>query len=500
MNKKRTTPIEIQSEDFRSMGYRLVDRVAEFMDSLPSRPVTTGEAPPAIRETLDSTRLLPDLGTDPTQLIDHAIDLLFDHSLFNSHPRFWGYVTASAAPIGILGDFLASAVNQNVGAWFLSPMASEIEGQTVRWIAELLGFPATSGGLLVSGGNEANNTCFLAARQAKAGWDARAKGLYGDDAKRLRIYCSKETHTWVEKATDMSGIGADNIRWIPTDKDLRMDVNILRNQIRADKEAGDQPFIVIGTGGSVSTGAIDDLPEIAKICRENDLWFHVDGAYGGFAAMLPDAPTELKALKEADSVAVDPHKWLYAPLEAGCAIVRDPETLRAAFAYHPPYYHFGVEATNYLDYGQQNSRGFRALKVWLALQQVGRKGYEQMLTDDIQLAQELYDLVDQQPELEAFTNALSITTFRYVPSDLNTNSGEFDEYLNKLNMELLTHLQNSGETYASNAVIDGKFTLRACIVNFRTSLEDIEALPEIVLRIGREVDAELRPEKPKAGK
>jgi len=500
MNKKRTTPIEIQSEDFRSMGYRLVDRVAEFMDSLPSRPVTTGEAPPAIREALDSTRLLPDLGTDPTQLIDHAIDLLFDHSLFNSHPRFWGYVTASAAPIGILGDFLASAVNQNVGAWFLSPMASEIEGQTVRWIAELLGFPATSGGLLVSGGNEANNTCFLAARQAKAGWDARAKGLYGDDAKRLRVYCSKETHTWVEKATDMSGIGADNIRWIPTDKDLRMDVNILRNQIRADKEAGDQPFIVIGTGGSVSTGAIDDLPEIAKICRENDLWFHVDGAYGGFAAMLPDAPTELKALKEADSVAVDPHKWLYAPLEAGCAIVRDPETLRAAFAYHPPYYHFGVEATNYLDYGPQNSRGFRALKVWLALQQVGRKGYEQMLTDDIQLAQELYDLVDQQPELEAFTNALSITTFRYVPSDLNTNSGEFDEYLNKLNMELLTHLQNSGETYASNAVIDGKFTLRACIVNFRTSLEDIEALPEIVLRIGREVDAELRPEKPKAGK
>lgn len=499
MNKKRTTPIEIPSEDFRNMGYRLVDRIAELMDSLPSRPVTTGEAPPAIREALDATRLLPDLGTDPAQLMDRATDLLFDHSLFNSHPRFWGYITSSAAPIGILGDFLASALNQNTGAWFLSPMASEIEGQTVRWIAELLGFPATSGGLLVSGGNVANITCFLAARQAKAGWDARAKGLHGDETKRLRIYCSKETHTWIQKAADMVGIGSDNIRWIPTDKDLKMDVNILREQIRVDKEAGDQPFIVIGTGGSVSTGVIDDLSEIAKICRAEDLWFHVDGAYGGFAAMLPTAPAELKALSEADSIAVDPHKWLYAPLEAGCALVRDSEKLREAFAYHPPYYHFGVEATNYLDYGPQNSRGFRALKVWLALQHVGRKGYEQMLTEDIQLAKELYDLVDAQPELEALTQALSITTFRYVPSDLHTSSGEFEEYLNQLNTELLTRLQNSGEAYASNAVIDSKFALRACIVNFRTALEDIEALPGIVLRIGREVDAELRPEGLRAG-
>jgi aromatic-L-amino-acid/L-tryptophan decarboxylase len=494
MNKKRTAPIEMQSEEFRIMGHRLVDRIAELLDSLPTRTVTTGEAPPAIRDALDSARLLPDLGADPAQLMDRATDLLFDHSLFNSHPRFWGYITASAAPIGILGDFLASAVNQNTGAWFLSPMASEIEAQTTRWIAELLGFPTTSGGLLVSGGNMANMVCFLAARQAKAGWDVRASGLHGNETKQLLIYCSKETHTWVQKAADMVGIGVDNIRWIQTGKDLSMDTVQLQDQIRADREAGDRPFIVIGTGGSVSTGAVDDLPEIARICREEDLWFHVDGAYGGFAAMLPDASPELRGLSEADSIAVDPHKWLYAPLEAGCALVRDPEKLREAFAYHPPYYHFGVEAINYLDYGPQNSRGFRALKVWLALQQVGRKGYEQMLADDIQLAKELYDLVAKQPELEAFTNSLSITTFRYAPHDLKTADEKTEEYLNQLNTELLTRLQNSGEAYISNAVIDGKFALRACIVNFRTSLEDIEMLPEIVLWIGREVDAELRPE------
>ena len=492
MNKQRTAPIEMKSDDFRIIGHHLVDRIADFLDSLPKHPVTTGETPIEIRETLDSSRLLPDFGTDPEQLVDHAGELLFNHSLFNSHPRFWGYITAPAAPIGILGDFLASAVNQNAGAWFLSPMASEIEAQTVRWIAELLGFPTSCGGILVSGGNMANIVCFLAARQAKAGWDVRASGL--DRNPLLRIYCSKETHTWVQKAADMSGIGTDNIRWIPTRKDLSMDTVQLQNQIRADKEAGDRPFIVIGTAGSVSTGAIDNLAEIAKICREEDVWFHVDGAYGSFAAMLPDASPDLRALSEADSVAVDPHKWLYAPLEAGCALVRDSEKLREAFAYHPPYYHFGVEAINYLDYGLQNSRGFRALKVWLALQQVGRKGYEQMLADDIQLAKELYELVAKQPELETFTHSLSITTFRYVPRDLKTGDEKTEEYLNQLNTELLTRLQNSGEAYISNAMIEGKFLLRACIVNFRTSLADIEALPEIVSRIGREVDAEFRPE------
>jgi glutamate/tyrosine decarboxylase-like PLP-dependent enzyme len=494
MNNQRTAPVEMKAEDFRVIGHHLVDRIADFLDSLPTRPVTTGEAPPAIRDALDSNRLLPDLGTDPATLLDRATNLLFDHSLFNSHPRFWGYVTASAAPIGILGDLLASAVNQNTGAWFLSPMASEIEAQTVGWIAELLGFPTTCGGILVSGGNMANIICFLAARQTKAGWDVRTAGLH--ENKKLRVYCSKETHTWIQKAADMSGIGTDNIRWIPTRKDLSMDTTQLQNQIQADREAGEHPFIVIGTAGSVSTGAIDNLPEIAKICREEDLWFHVDGAYGGFAAMLPDASPELRALGEADSVAVDPHKWLYAPLEAGCALVRDPENARA-FAYHPPYYHFGV-GNQLPRSGPQNSRGFRALKVWLALQQVGRKGYEQMIADDIQLAKRLYELVAKQPELEVSTHSLSITTFRYVPSDLKSGSEKTEEYLNQLNTELLTRLQNSGEAYISNAVIDGKFTLRACIVNFRTSLADVEALPEIVIRMGREVDLALRPEALKA--
>jgi aromatic-L-amino-acid/L-tryptophan decarboxylase len=486
----RVAPLAMSSHEFRTLGTQLIDRIANFLDSLPEQRVTPAESPAVVRQALAAERTLPQQGASPEMLLNHAADLLFDHSLLNGHPRFWGYVTSSAAPIGALGDLLAAAVNPNTGAWLLSPMASEIEAQTVRWIAEMLSYPVDCGGLFVSGGNMANFVCFLAARQAKAGWDVRTAGMAGS---RLRVYCSKETHTWIQKAADMSGMGTDAIRWIPTDDKMQMDVAALREQVTLDIEAGDKPIMVVGTAGTVSTGAIDPLPELAAFCREFDLWFHVDGAYGGLAAVLPDAAAALMGLYEADSVAVDPHKWLYAPLEAGCALVRNPEKLRDAFAYHPPYYHFGVEAINYFDLGPQNSRGFRALKVWLALQQVGRDGYVQMISDDIRLARELFERIPHYPELEALTQSLSITTFRFVPADLDSGDADAASYLDKLNLELLTRLQNSGKAYLSNAVIHGKFALRVCIVNFRTTLADVEALLPIVVAIGEELDAELRP-------
>jgi glutamate/tyrosine decarboxylase-like PLP-dependent enzyme len=252
--------------------------------------------------------------------------------------------------------------------------------------------------------------------------------------------------------------------------------------------------MVIGTAGSVSTGAVDPLFEIAQICREARVWFHVDGAYGAFAAAVPDTPRDLQALRLADSVAVDPHKWLYTPLEGGCVLARDPDSLRRAFSYHPPYYHFGEEATNFLDFGPQNSRGFRALKTWLALRHVGREGYVRMIGDDIRLSQRLYALVQETPELEALTQDLSITTFRYVPADLSAPADDATSaaYLNALNQKLLERVQSSGEAFVSNAVIHGRYALRACIVNFKTGERDVAALPEIVLRLGREVHDSMR--------
>ena len=481
----RHAPADLPSAEFREAGHALVDRIADFLDGIGDAPVTAASGPGEIRALLGGPRPLPREGTDAGALLRETAETLIGHSLHNGHPRFLGYITSSAAPVGMLGDLLASAVNPNVGAWVLSPVASEIEAETVRWIAELVGYPTDTGGLLVSGGNMANLTAFWAARRAVAGPDVRGRGTAA--APDLTIYCSASTHTWVEKAADLSGIGTDAIRWIECDAEGRMRVSCLREALDRDLDQGRRPLMVVGNGGSVATGAVDDLEALAELSRSRDVWFHVDGAYGGVAAMLPDAPEELRHLALADSVAVDPHKWLYAPLEAGCLLVRDPEHLRDAFAYHPPYYRFGEAAVNYVDLGPQNSRGFRALKVWLTLQQVGRAGYESMLAEDIRLARLLFDVADATPELEARTCGLSVTTFRFVPEQLRDRRGEpeTEARLNALNQELQARLEAGGEVFLSNAILDGVYVLRGCIVNFRTAEADIRAIPEIVVREGR---------------
>jgi glutamate/tyrosine decarboxylase-like PLP-dependent enzyme len=492
--RHRRAPLEMDAAEFREIAHRLVDDIADRLARIPDGPVTPDDSPAELRRLIRAEQTLPSGGADPAQIVSDATELLFDHSLFNGHPRFFGYITSSPAPIGMLGDFLAAALNQNVGAWRLSPLATEIEAQSIRWIAELIGFPGDAGGLLVSGGNMANFVCFVAARASMAGWDVRKEGL-ARRGEGLLAYASSETHTWIQKAADLFGLGTSALRLIPTDDRQRMDPVALRRQIEQDREGGLHPFMVAATAGSVSTGAVDPLPAISAICREHGLWFHVDGAYGGLAAQVPGAPAGLDGLTLADSVAVDPHKWMYAPLEAGCALVRDAAKLRSAFSYHPPYYHFDDQVVNYFDFGPQNSRGFRALKVWLALRQVGRTGYMKMIGDDILLARHLYDLLTEHPDFEALTQSLSITTFRYVPPDLRPQLGsdEVEKHLNVLNQRLLSALEKSGEAFLSNAVVDGRFLLRACIVNFHTSLDDIEALPHMLSRLGKEADALLRP-------
>jgi glutamate/tyrosine decarboxylase-like PLP-dependent enzyme len=489
----RVAPLSLDAEAFRKLGHQLVDQLAECMDALPRGPVTRDEAPSAVRQAFDLNAPLPESGTEPGPLLERTTRLLFEHSLFNAHPRFFGYITAPPAPIGVLGDFLAAAVNANVGAWTLAPAATEIEAQTVRWIAGLIGYPEDCGGLLVSGGNLANLVCTLAARAAKANWNLRERGAGGGSGRQLRLYASTETHTWIQKAADMCGLGTDAIAWIPTDRDLRMDVSALRQRIEADKSDGHIPCLVVGTAGSVSTGAVDPLGEISAICKAHDVWFHVDGAYGGFAAAVQDAPPDLRSLAAADSVAVDPHKWLYAPLEAGCALVRDAERLRAAFAYHPPYYHFDQRVTNYVDCGPQNSRGFRALKVWLALQHAGAAGYRRMIADDMRLAREMADMVRRSDDLELVSQSLSITTFRCVPPDLRSRVGdpEVERHLDALNKTVLDRIQRGGEAFVSNAVVGSRYVLRACIVNFHTTREDVQATVDLAVRLGRDVNAEL---------
>lgn len=489
---RRRSALDMSPDEFRELGHALIDEIAAFYESFDSRALTRKETPAGIREML-GTGALPEQGVDAGDLLKDIVPKLFDHSLHNGHPRFLGYITSSAAPVGALADLLAGALNANLGKWDLSPVASEIEAQTVRWLAEFIGYEPECSGIMVSGGNMANILGFIAGRTAKAPWDLRAKGNYGD-ARKLTAYVSAETHTWIQKAADICGLGADAIRWIETDSAGRMRVDRLREQIAADRDQGRLPFLVVATAGSVSTGVIDPVRELATICRDEDLWLHADGAYGAPAAALPEAPADLRALDLADSVALDPHKWLYAPLEAACALTRDPDALSNAFAFYPEYYMLDTdseEGINYYGLGMQNSRGFRALKVWLALRVAGSDGLRESIREDIALAQQLYDRAEAHPELRAATLHLSITTFRYVPPGMD-EGGDDEDYLNELNRKLLADIQRGGQMYVSNAIVAGTYLLRACVVNFRTSSDDIDAIAAIVVDTGRRMHAELR--------
>ncbi|WP_341224742.1 aspartate aminotransferase family protein [uncultured Arcticibacterium sp.] len=480
MTKIRKSSIEIDKEEFRKVGYELIDKISDFIEGINKRPVNPNEKPSQILSKLGNSRL-PQNGMPVNDIIRKATDLLFNHSLLNGHPKFMGYITSSAAPIGALADLLAAAVNPNVGAHILSPMATEIEKQTIQWLAEFIGVSPNYGGILVSGGNMANFTAFLAARTAKAPKSVKEDGI----TDKLTIYCSEATHTWIEKAAILFGLGSKAVRWISTDHANRMDTEALETAILNDTINNYKPFIVVGTAGDVSTGVVDKLDKIAVICKNHNLWFHIDGAYGAPAAIIPEQQHLFEGISKADSIALDPHKWLYSPLEAGCTLVKNPQHLIDTFSSHPEYYNFSNPeneiAQNFYEYGLQNSRGFRALKVWMTLQQMGLSGYQKLIGEDIQLSKMLFDLANKENEIEAVSQNLSITTFRYTPSDNSQN----EEYLNKLNEEILNQLQAGGELFLSNALVKEKYCLRACIVNFRTSEKDIKEIIEIVLKEGK---------------
>jgi aromatic-L-amino-acid decarboxylase len=475
---KRSTPIEIDKETFQKMGYELIDKISHFMNTMGERPVTTNKSNKEIAALIGTTSL-PENGSSPDELLARTTDILMENSLLNGHPKFMGYITSSPAPIGALADLLAATINPNVGAQILSPVATEIEKQTIQWLAEFIGVSPTYGGILVSGGNMANFTGFLAARTAKAPKEIKEKGI-SNATNQLTVYCSDTTHTWVEKAVILFGLGTDSIRWIPSDAKNKMNISLLEQKIEEDVKSGCTPMMIVGTAGDVSTGSVDNLQEIARVSKKHNSWFHIDGAYGVPAAIVPKYKALFNGMEDADSIALDPHKWLYSPLEAGCALVKNPQHLLDTFSSHPEYYNFSDNDHNFYEFGLQNSRGFRALKVWLALKQIGKKGYIQMINEDIDLAKMLFDAAKNHPEMEAVTHSLSIATFRYVPKGNQTEA-----YLNTLNEELVNTLQAGGELFISNAIIKGNYCLRACIVNFRTSEKDIAEMIEIIVREGR---------------
>ena len=395
---------------------------------------------------------------------------------FNGHPRWLAYIMGAPSPVSVLGSFAAAAMNQNTGLWRVAPSATAIEVQTLGWIAEMLGLPATTEGVFVSGGQMANIVAQAVFRDAKTPWDVRRYGMRGPDgnAPQVRIYASSELHYCHQQAAELLGMGRDAVRNMPVDDDYRMRPDAVAQAIAEDRAHGDMPIAIVATAGTVGTGAVDPIAQLAQIARREGLWLHVDGAYGAFAAVAASCPPELRALAEADSIACDPHKWLYSAIDAGVVLVREPRMLERSFAFHASYLETAPNEAEVelLERTPENSRPQRAFKVWLSLQAFGREGYAAMIEYNIRLAAYMEELVRGTPGLElAAPRALSIVCWRVRPE------GVEDAALDALQTDVIAELERRGIAMISNAVLrDGRPALRACITNFRTTPEDVEAI------------------------
>jgi glutamate/tyrosine decarboxylase-like PLP-dependent enzyme len=484
------TTLAMEPEEFRRLGYRAVDLATAHLAGLRQGPVFTPMTPDERR-----TLMAMPLATAPVAadaLLDEVAALILTHPMGNGHPRFFGWVNSPPAPVAILAELLAATLNPSVAGG--DHAAVYTERAAVRWLAELVGFPTEGGmGLLVSGGSMASLTALAAARHRAAredGWDVRADGLQGRQP-RFVLYLSSEGHSTLRKAAELLGLGAAAARTVPVDDDFRMDVAALRAAIAADRAAGKRPFCVIASAGTVNTGAIDSLAAVADVAAEEGLWFHVDGAYGAVGILDPAVAGAFAGLERADSLALDPHKWLSVPVECGCVLVRDGESLRDAFSLVPPYLRtepdrgFGGLPW-YAEYGFQQTRGFRALKLWLTLRALGRDGLRTHIAQHNRLARQLADLVDVDPEFERLAPVpLSIVCFRYRPSGWRDD----DDRLDVLNKTIMEEVQTGGEAFLTQAVLNGRVALRATVLHYGTTGDDLAALLEVVRRTGRRLIA-----------
>jgi glutamate/tyrosine decarboxylase-like PLP-dependent enzyme len=399
----------------------------------------------------------------------------------NIHPRFWGWVIGTGTPLGMLADMLAAGMNPNVGG--ADHTANYVESQVLDWCKEMLAYPAEASGLLVSGGSMANLVGLTVARNTKAEFDLRQRGIYAS-SRKMTLYGSKETHSSVQKAVELLGLGSKAFRQISVNKDFQIDLFELETNIARDRETDCQPFCVVGNAGTVNTGATDDLEALAQICDRENLWFHVDGAFGALAALSPELRPLVGGMEKADSLAFDLHKWMYMPYEVGCALVRHEEAHRKAFALTPDYLTHSDRGLAggkiwFSDYGVQLSRGFRALKVWMSIKEHGVQKYGKLIKQNVDQAQYLAKLVEDSSDLQLLAPVpLNIVCFRFT-ADHHDN-----ETLNELNKEILIQLHESGVAAPSYTLINGRYALRVAITNHRSRREDFEVLADEVIGLG----------------
>jgi glutamate/tyrosine decarboxylase-like PLP-dependent enzyme len=479
------SPFDLSQAQREALGRAALDWVLEWLQYPTSRPLYPALSAADMLRTLGEG--VPDEGQDPMSVLDEFSRHVVAGARAHGKPRMFGYVQSRPAYVGVLADFLASALNQNVTSWRSAPSPTTIERQTIDWIKTIVGFGPKGEGLFVSGGSVANLVgvaAALASVSPKVAYEG-VRSLPGEPV----VYASALVHMSILKAAGILGLGHRAVRRIAVDEAFRMDTEALERAIDEDRRAGRLPVCVVANGGDVNTGAVDPLADIAAICRRLRVWFHVDGAYGGFAVLSPSGRDALAGLGLADSMSLDPHKWLFAPLDVGCVLVRDQAALTHAFSYSADY--VDVVATPdmsdyaFWNYGPELTRRFRALKVWMILKCHGTRAIGQAIERNIALARHLGRLVDEAPDFERLAPVpLSIVCFRYVTASLRTALASRDakerrravSEVNALNRNLMVAVQTGGGSYLSNAMIGDAFALRACIVNFRTTEGDLERL------------------------
>ena len=450
----------------RALGQRMVDDMLTYLQTVRERHVWQ-PLPPEVKAYFNQPLPLESQG--PEKTYQDFLQYVLPHPMGNIHPRFWGWVIGTGTPLGMLAEMLAAGMNPNVGG--ADHVANYVESQVLDWCKEMLAYPTEASGLLVSGGSMA---------------DLRQQGIYASP-RRMTLSGSNETHSSVQKAVELLGLGSDSFRQIPVNKNFQIDLSELEIAIARDREAGCQPFCIVGNAGTVNTGAIDDLDTLASICYREKLWFHVDGAFGALASLSSELRPLVTGMEKADSLAFDLHKWMYIPYEVGCALVRREEDHRKAFALTPDYLTHADRGLAggkiwFSDYGVQLSRGFRALKVWMSIKEHGVQKYGRLIQQNVDQANYLAKLVEGSADLQLLAPVpLNIVCFRFTTDQLN------DERLNELNKELLIQLHESGVAAPSYTLIDGKYALRVAITNHRSRRQDFEVLVNEVVRLGNKL-------------
>jgi len=484
MDQLKEETLDPQDWDaMRALGHRMVDDMMTYLQNVRERPVWQA-MPERVKENLKKP--LPIDPQSPEDAYQDFVENVLPYPLGNIHPRFWGWVMGGGTPFGVLAEMLAATMNPNLGGG--EHVANNVELQVLDWCKEMLGFPLSASGLLVSGGSVANLVGLTVARNTLAGFDIRQHGLPAAP-KRLVLYGSVEIHSSINKAVEMLGLGEDALRLIPVNDQFQIDLAALEKAIAADQAAGLLPFCIIGAAGTVNTGAIDPLNALADIAQREKLWLHIDGAFGSLAAISPELRPLVAGLERADSIAFDLHKWMYMPFEVGCVLVREAEAHHSAFNLNPKYLaHYTRGAASgshwFTEYGPQLTRGFRALKVWLSIKEHGIAKYGRLIKQNVDQCKYLTQLIEASADLELLApTALNIVCFRFKAANLD------EKALNQLNEKIMMELHEQGIAVPTYTILNGKFAIRVANTNHRSRLEDFDVLVSEVRRLGKEFSA-----------